>query len=138
MFHYVGTLKESNQVFDSTRGGLNYRDGGLGVLRPAIIKLGDAAVPGIVSGLTVALIGLKVGQTLSISVPPELGFGQQETVLAPYAIVPPGSTLLYEIELIRVSRRGIDDLMRGVSSCGAGFVMEKTEGCGSITYAEFL
>lgn len=70
-------------------------------------------------------------------VPPELGFGSTP-VLAPYAVVPPGSRLTYTVELIRLSSVGPDALMSGVSKCGAGGASASTENCDNITPAEFI
>lgn len=115
-----------------------YRDGGDGVLRPIIVQLGGDPVPGICDGLTQAVVGMRVGETKRVTVPAQLGFGTTSPVLAPFAVVPPGSTLLYEIELVRLSRRGPDALMSGVSQCGNGFVNERVHGCSTISYSEFL
>jgi len=136
LLHYVGRLKDSGQVFDSTRGGLMYRDGGLGVLRPVIIRLGGDPVPGICAGLRQGLLGMTVGGRRTFSVPPELGF--RSTVLAPYAVVPGGAALQYEVELLRLSARGPDELTKGVERCGQGGAGAQTEKCGEITYAEFV
>jgi FKBP-type peptidyl-prolyl cis-trans isomerase len=81
---------------------------------------------------------MKINGKTSVIIPPELGFGNATAVLAPYAVVAPGSTLEYEIELIRLSRRGPDALLTGVVQCGGGFVMARDKGCGDITPAEFL
>lgn len=80
---------------------------------------------------------MKVGGKRIIQVPAPLGFGPSPA-LAPYAIVPPGSTLKYEIELVRLSRTGPDAIMKGVSGCGAGAVNERTAGCAGIQPVEFL
>lgn len=45
----------------------------------------------------------------------ELGF--KGTVLAPYSVVPAGSTLQYEVELIRLSNRGPDELTKVSYMC---------------------
>ena len=136
LVHYVGRLKDGT-IFDSTRGGLNYRDGGEGKFRPVSIKLGGDPMPGITKGLETAILGMRINGKRTVSVPAELGFGST-TVLAPYAVVPPWSTIEYEIELVRLSRRGPDALLTGVTQCGGGFVMERTKGCGDITPAEYL
>lgn len=136
LLHYVGTLPGGG-VFDSTRGGAAYRDGGNGVLRPAIITLGGAPVPGICAGLQQGLAGMRVGGRRTFHVPPGLGFGEA-TVLAPYGVVPGGSDLTYEVELLRLSRRGPDALMAGVVQCGAGFANERTAGCADIAPAKFV
>ncbi|KAG2451096.1 hypothetical protein HYH02_004364 [Chlamydomonas schloesseri] len=137
LFHYVGRLEGSGQVFDSTRGGLKYRDGGAGVFRPAAIALGGGPIPGICDGLQQALTGMSIGGKRTVRVPPELGFGGA-AVGAPYAIVPAGSTLLYEVELLRLSAVGPDQLTRGIAKCGAGGANQQDENCGAITLAEFL
>jgi hypothetical protein len=41
------------------------------------------------------LLGTRVGSVRTFEVPAELGFGSQ-SVAGPYAVVPGGSTLLYE------------------------------------------
>lgn len=137
LIHYVGKLEASGQVFDTTLGGLNYRDGGPGVLRPAAFALGGGPIPGICEGLQQALDGMRIGGKRTVRVPPELGFGQRP-VLAPFALVPPGSALLYEVELLRLSARGPDELTKGISKCGTGGMNESSENCDAITYAEFL
>ncbi len=39
--------------------GLKYRDGGAGILRPAMIRLGGDPVPGICQGLKMGLTGMR-------------------------------------------------------------------------------
>ena len=137
MFHYVGMIEPEGTVFDSTQGGLQYRDGGEGVYRPAVFKLGAYPQPGICQGLVDALTGMRVGGSRSVRVPPKLGFGNSQ-VLAPYAVVPGNATLRYDVSLVRLSRRGPDALLTGVSQCGGGFVMERSSGCRDISVAEYL
>ncbi|KAG2428157.1 hypothetical protein HXX76_011837 [Chlamydomonas incerta] len=137
LFHYVGRLEGSGQVFDSTRGGLKYRDGGAGVLRPAAIALGGGPTPGICEGLQQALSGMSIGGKRTVRVPPELGFGGT-AVGAPYAIVPAGSTLVYEVELLRLSAVGPDQLTKGIAKCGSGGAGQQDENCAAISPAEFL
>ena len=74
-------------MFDSTKGGLKYRDGGPGVFRPVVVRLSSYPQPGICLGLQQALVGMKIGGKRSVKVPAQLGFGNS-TVLAPYAVVP--------------------------------------------------
>ncbi|GLC58506.1 hypothetical protein PLESTB_001368400 [Pleodorina starrii] len=95
LFHYVGRLEATGQVFDSTRGGLAYRDGGPGVLRPAAVALGGGPVPGICEGLQ-------------------------------------------QVELLRLSAVGPDQLTKGISKCGAGGANQQAENCTNISYQEFL
>ena len=133
------TFCVSLQVFDSTLGGagLSYRDGGAGVLRPLIYRLGGGPQPGVCAGLEAGIRGMRVGGQRTFTVPPLLGFGAGQ-VLAPYAPVPGGSTLRYTVRLLRLSRVGPDALLSGTSQCGGGAVMERTQGCADIGVAEFL
>jgi FKBP-type peptidyl-prolyl cis-trans isomerase len=71
-----------------------YRDSGPGVLRPIALQLGGGPVPGLCSGLRAGLEGMRVGGRRRFAVPPELGFGSDSQVLAPYAVVPPGAELV--------------------------------------------
>lgn len=137
MVHYIGTIDGTATVFDSTKGGMTYRDGGPGVFRPVITRLGGDPQPGICAGLRQAVVGMKVGGRRSVTVPPEIGFGSN-TVLAPYAIIPGGSTLRYDIELIRLSARGPDELTKGIERCGTGGLSETADKCRQITPAEFI
>eukprot|EP00775_Hariotina_reticulata_P004551 gene4551-4803_t len=136
LVHYTGSVAETGQVFDTTRGGLKYRDGGAGVLRPVAFRLSGYPQPGLCSGLQEAIVGMKIGGQKSVLVPPEGGFGSSP-VLAPYAPVPANATLRYDIELLRVSARGPDEMFKGISSCSAGGDSARTDGCADITPAEF-
>lgn len=53
---------------------------------------------------------MRVGGRRTVVVPPELGFGASPAA-APYAVIPGGASVRYEIELLRLSRRGPDALM---------------------------
>ena len=61
---------------------------------------------------------MKIGGQRSVLVPPQLGFGRA-AVLAPYAGLPANYVLLYDVELVRVSARGPDEMMK-VGMAGAG------------------
>lgn len=137
MVHYVGVVAADGTLFDSTLGGEFYRDGGKGKLRPVLVTLGGPPVPGICAGLQQGIEGMRVGGRRTFAVPPALGFGAA-AVLGPYGVVPGGSELRYKVRLLRLSRRGPDALMSGVSQCGAGFANERTGGCADIEPAEFL
>lgn len=137
MLHIVGKVASDGSLFDSTRGGQMYLDGGKGTLRPTIIQLGGAPVPGICAGLQQGIQGMRIGGSRTFTVPPAQGFGSS-MVRGPYGAVPGNSTLQYEVQLLRLSRRGPEELMTGVSQCGGGAVMERTAGCSQIEFAEFL
>lgn len=53
-------------------------------------------------------------------------------------IVPAGSTLTYEVQLLRLSRRGPEELYSGTAKCGSGSANQRSEGCADITAAEFI
>lgn len=100
------------QVFDSTQAdNIRYRDGGFGVFRPVVVRLSSYPQPGICLGLQQALEGMRIGGRRTVKVPAALGFGDRE-VLAPYAVVPGGSTVTYDIQLLRVSSVGPDLLVK--------------------------
>lgn len=88
-----------------------YRDGGRGVFRPLAFRLSGFPQPGVCEGLQQALLGMKIGGQRSVLVPPQLGFGSA-AVLAPYAGVPANSMLRYDVELVRVSAKGPDAMMK--------------------------
>mmetsp|Transcript_45675 Transcript_45675/g.145483 ORF Transcript_45675/g.145483 Transcript_45675/m.145483 type:complete len:223 (+) Transcript_45675:366-1034(+) len=130
LVHYVG-YTSGGDIFDSTRGGTKYVDGGAGVNRPVPILMTPSPAPGIVEGLKLGLMGLSPGGKRTFLVPPSLGFGD-EAVLAPFHAVPAGETLRYEVEVLRVSNEGPDVLVKGIAFCGKGGAGEQADGCGDI------
>lgn len=52
--------------------------------------------------------------------------------------MPAGATLTYEIQLLRLSRRGPEELYSGTAGCGAGGGNQRSEGCADISVAEFV
>eukprot|EP00242_Pyramimonas_sp_CCMP2087_P017665 CAMPEP_0198210266 /NCGR_PEP_ID=MMETSP1445-20131203/19997_1 /TAXON_ID=36898 /ORGANISM="Pyramimonas sp., Strain CCMP2087" /LENGTH=172 /DNA_ID=CAMNT_0043884285 /DNA_START=347 /DNA_END=865 /DNA_ORIENTATION=+ len=131
LLHYVGTEDATGATFDSTRGGLDYRDGGPGIFRPVIVTVGQFA-PGVVEGLQQGLVGMTAGGVRSIKVPAELGFGSS-SVSAPYAQVSKNADLTYEVEVLRVSNSGPDDLMKFINFCGQGGMSQQEKGCRDIS-----
>lgn len=87
-------------------------------------------------GLQEGIVGMVVGGKRTFEVPSAQGFGSQ-TVLGPYAVIPGDSTLRYEVELIRLSRSGPDNLTNGIARCGQGGAGQQASGCDSISHAEF-
>ena len=142
LVHYKGTLLASGETFDSTLGGAVVRTSGTSasvqpapaVPRAISLRAGDVQ-PGVCDGLKAALLGMRVGGTRTVTVPPELGFGQAQ-VAAPYAVVPPGSTLRYEVQVLRLSSSGPDALFAGVSQCSVGGAGAQMAGCDAIVPQE--
>jgi len=81
--HYVGTLADGTQ-FDSSR------DGG----EPFQFIFGTGQV---IQGWDQGLLGMKVGGTRTLTIPPELGYGSKNA-----GSIPANSTLFFEVELLGV------------------------------------
>jgi FKBP-type peptidyl-prolyl cis-trans isomerase FkpA len=86
MFRYTGKL-EKGDVFDTTSTNNEPRKFRVGV--DPLIRGWEEAVP-----------GMKVGETRKLIIPPALGY--QEAGKAPQ--IPPNATLIFEIELVEISR----------------------------------
>lgn len=81
--HYVGTL-EDGTVFDSSRD----RN------EPYQLTLGAGNV---IAGWEEGLVGMRVGGTRKLIIPPELGYGDQAV-----GDIPANSTLIFEVELLSI------------------------------------
>jgi FKBP-type peptidyl-prolyl cis-trans isomerase len=82
--HYVGTLTNGNK-FDSSR------DRGEGFT----FKLGAGQV---IKGWDQGVAGMRVGQMRKLTIPPHLAYGDRGFP----PVIPPGSTLVFEVELLKV------------------------------------
>lgn len=82
--HYVGTLT-NGQKFDSSR------DRGKGFT----FKLGAGQV---IQGWDQGVAGMRVGQVRKLTIPPELAYGARGFP----PVIPPNSTLVFEVELLAV------------------------------------
>jgi FKBP-type peptidyl-prolyl cis-trans isomerase FkpA len=82
--HYVGTLTNGSK-FDSSR------DRGQGFT----FKLGAGQV---IKGWDQGVAGMKVGQLRKLTIPPELAYGTRGFP----PVIPPDSTLVFEVELLDV------------------------------------
>ena len=54
----------------------------------------------------------------------------------PFGAVPAGSTLQYEVTVLRLSDTGPDALYKDVAGCGLGGANTMTNGCASVVPAE--
>ncbi len=88
VFHYTGKLENGN-IFERSRD----RNA------PISIRIGSNQF---IDGLSEGILLMKVGDHFSFVVPPHLGYGNIAV-----GIIPPNSTLFYEVELIDV-KRGVD------------------------------
>mgnify|MGYP000955721130 CR=1 FL=1 len=82
--HYVGTLTNGNK-FDSSR------DRGQGFS----FNLGKGEV---IKGWDRGVAGMKVGGVRKLTIPPDLAYGDRGFA----NLIPPGSTLCFEVELLGV------------------------------------
>ncbi len=82
--HYVGTLTDGKK-FDSSR------DRGKGFP----FQLGAGRV---IKGWDQGVAGMKVGEVRKLTIPPHLAYGDKGFPGA----IPPGSTLIFEVELLGV------------------------------------
>ncbi len=83
VIHYVGTL-ESGEKFDSSvdRG------------TPFETQIG---VGNVIQGWDEGVIGMKVGGKRKLTIPPNMGYGDQAA-----GSIPPSSTLIFELELLEI------------------------------------
>lgn len=82
--HYTGTLKDGTQ-FDSSRGG-----------NPFTVTLGENRV---IQGWEYGLQDVKVGERRRLTIPPELGYGENAV-----SSIPANSTLIFDIEVLNINR----------------------------------
>src|SRR5829696_4175742 len=82
--HYVGTLTDGKK-FDSSR------DRGQGFS----FKLGAGQV---IKGWDKGVAGMKIGGMRKLTIPPDLAYGDRGFP----PVIPPGSTLVFEVELLSV------------------------------------
>lgn len=88
---YVGMLQDGT-VFDSSANNNN---------EPLVFKLGE---PGIIPGFQIGVNGMKEGGERRISIPPELGYGNQDVKdAAGTVIIPANSTIVFDIKLVKVT-----------------------------------
>jgi FKBP-type peptidyl-prolyl cis-trans isomerase len=81
--HYIGTLTDGTK-FDSSRD----RD------QPFSFWVGEHQV---IEGWDEGILGMREGEKRKLTVPPNLGYGSEKK-----PGIPPGSTLVFEVELIDV------------------------------------
>ncbi len=85
--HYVGTLPDGKEFDASKKHG-----------QPFDFELGAGRV---IKGWDQGVAGMKVGGKRKLTVPPSLGYGARGFP----PVIPPNSTLLFEIELLDVKKK---------------------------------
>lgn len=89
--HYVGKLYRDCSTFDDT-----YAEG-----EPFTFTIGKDAV---IEGWEDGVKGMCVGEIRSLTVPANLGYGD----LGAGQIIPPKATLLFDVELLKITRKKAD------------------------------
>lgn len=84
--HYIGTLTDGT-VFDSSMS--------RGV--PITFVLGQGRV---IQGWELGILGMKVGEKRTLTIPPQLGYGATGTPGGP---IPPNATLMFDVELVGIN-----------------------------------
>lgn len=82
--HYIGRLEDGTK-FDSSR------DRG----EAFVFTLGEGRV---IEGWEKGVLGMSVGEKSKLTIPPSLGYGQRGAG----DVIPPGATLIFEIELLEI------------------------------------
>eukprot|EP00467_Chlorarachnion_reptans_P017059 CAMPEP_0114520782 /NCGR_PEP_ID=MMETSP0109-20121206/19809_1 /TAXON_ID=29199 /ORGANISM="Chlorarachnion reptans, Strain CCCM449" /LENGTH=183 /DNA_ID=CAMNT_0001701789 /DNA_START=169 /DNA_END=717 /DNA_ORIENTATION=+ len=110
LVEYVGKVASTGTVFDSTRGGMQFLNGGQSEFQPRLFQLNiNNPQPGIVKGLYSGIEGMKVGEVRKVAIPPSEGFGSSST-MGPFAVIPPNTEIEYEV---RIGKRYIPHDERG-------------------------
>lgn len=82
--HYTGTLKDGTKFDSSVDKG-----------QPYTLTLGQ----NLIEGWNKGIVGMKEGGKRKLVVPPSLGYGMQDK-----GKIPPNSTLLFDIELLKIEK----------------------------------
>ena len=104
--HYTGTL-EDGTVFDSSR----ERN------EPIAFTLGREQV---IKGWDLGFAQLRVGDRATLTIAPELAYGDRDR-----DPIPPGSTLIFEVELIDLKDHALSDLLAQLIEDGGVAVAEE-------------
>jgi len=70
--------------------------------------VGPWAVDRLIPGLARAVEGMAVGERRRVTIPPGLGYGERAVLddATGQTVIPPGSTLIYEVELVGIEPEG--------------------------------
>lgn len=94
--HYTGWLYEPGALGHRGRQFDSSRENG----RPLVFELGAGRV---IRGWEIGVTGMRVGGVRRVVIPPELAYGNRDVG---NGLIPPNSTLVFEIELLGVETVG--------------------------------
>ncbi len=117
--HYIGKLQNGSE-FDNS-----YKRG-----KVLDLVLGS---PELISGWTMGLTGMKIGEKRHLLIPPQLAYGERDL-----GVIPPNSVLDFEVELVNLRKPRAPDTLREIPDSlwlshprGLEFYVEK-EGVGPV------
>jgi FKBP-type peptidyl-prolyl cis-trans isomerase len=83
--HYLGKLSDGKK-FDSS-----YDRN-----KPIDVVIGNTRL---IPGFTQALVGMKVGEKRTVTIPPDLGYGERGAG----TVIPPNATIVFDLELVKIN-----------------------------------
>ncbi len=95
LIHYDGWIAENGEKkerFDSS------------LIRGSAIQI-TVGADEVIPGLDMGVVGMKQGGKSILTIPPELGYGHTGALQDGEVIVPPATTLIFEVELIEILRK---------------------------------
>ena len=118
---YTGTLKEDNEVFDTTKEDVAkkqgfYRKGA--TYSPLVVCVGEQFL---VKGLDECLIGKEIGKEYTVDISPEQGFGKKDTKLL--QMIPANKFRQSDVQPFPGLKVNVDDAIGTIKTVSGGRVM---------------